>query len=189
MSLNSLGIGRPARRWLPKSLLTLLCLAGLLLGLFHWLEARQNQDLSFLLPIYQNGQELQPAAIISEDGQVLLPVRAIAENNGWQCQSSEISAEAEASNGQAKLWGGSLLLVQPESGGTIAVCWFGAADEGLPASLGVWCNGQPLAISSLGRIYKQQLYLPEDFFAAALGLELKLDENGKANLLQPQPQA
>lgn len=198
MSLNSLSPGRAGgKRWLGR-LVTLACLAALVLGFNHWLGQRQNQDLSFLLPIYQDGQQLAQAAIISDDGQVLLPVRTVAENNGWQCQSCEIEAAAEAEVGDdvaGPLWGGSLLLLKTDaqtSGACVGVCWFGTgpAEAGQIGSLGVWCGGQPLNLSSAGRIYQQELYLPEDFFAAAMGLQLRLDENGKANLLlQPQPQA
>lgn len=200
MSLNSLSPRRAGgKRWLGR-LVTLACLAALVLGLNHWLGQRQNQDLSFLLPIYQDGQQISPAAIISDDGQVLLPVRAVAENNGWLCQSSEIQAAANAevnADAAGPLWGGSLLLLRLESadgqaGGCVGICWFGTgpAEAGQIGSLGVWCGGQPLGLSSAGRIYQQELYLPEDFFAAAFGLQLRLDENGKANLLpQAQPQA
>lgn len=200
MSLNSLSQGRAGgKRWLGR-LVTLACLAALVLGFNHWLSQRQNQDLSFLLPIYQDGQQLSPAAIISDDGQVLLPVRAVAENNGWQCQSCAIESAAEAEVGEDAAgphWGGSLLLLRAEAaegqtGGCVGICWFGSgpAEGGQIGSLGVWCGGQPLNLSSAGRIYQQELYLPEDFFAAAFGLQLRLDENGKANLLpQPQPQA
>ena len=104
MSLNSLSPGRAGgKRWLGR-LVTLACLAALVLGFNHWLGQRQNQDLSFLLPIYQDGQQLAQAAIISDDGQVLLPVRTVAENNGWQCQSCEI--EAPRKRRLAMMWPG-----------------------------------------------------------------------------------
>ena len=178
------------KRKLLRQLITLLCLALLLLAGWHWLNSRQNNDLSFLLPIYQDGQEIHPSAIISEDGQVLLPVRAIAEQNGWLCQSNELKSE------QTPISCGSLLLLNENpaapqaadaaaaSAPALVICWYGNLEEP-PANIGVWLNGQLLALSAPGRFYKNELYLPEDFFAAAFNLTLKLDDKGRANLLHP----
>lgn len=176
-----------SRQNLFRKLITLICLGALLLAGWHWLNSRQNNDLSFLLPIYQNGQEIRPAAIISEDGQVLLPVRAIAEQNGWLSQSEELqSGETQASCGAMLL-----LHEQPaaaETAAALVICWL-SSDGQQPDSLGVWLNGQLLTLSAPGRFYQNELYLPEDFFAAAFNLTLKLDEQGRANLLPNMPQA
>lgn len=177
------------KRKLFRQAITLLCLALLLLAGWRWLNSRQNNDLSFLLPIYQDGQEIHPSAIISEDGQVLLPVRAIAEKNGWLCQKEQLQSE------QTPVVCGAMLLLNenpsaPPSAEAAAsvpalvICWYGSQEQPTE-NIGVWLNGQLLALSAPGRFYQNELYLPEDFLAAAFNLTLKLDENGRANLLHP----
>lgn len=182
---------------LVRKVMTLLCLALLLFAGWQWLNSRQNNDLSFLLPIYQNGEAIQPSAIISEDGQVLLPVRAIAENNGWLSQTEQLKNKAEENGGESCC--GTLLLLKstppaaPEEPQAAAISWLIAGSEqtgaAQPTALGVWLTsqsgGQLLSLSAPGRFYQNELYLPEDFFAAAFGLSLKLDEQGRANLLRP----
>ncbi len=180
------------RQNLFKQIITLLCLALLLAAGWHWLNSRQQSDLSFLLPIYQNGQEIQPAAIISEDGQVLLPVRAIAQQNGWLCQQTQLKDEDKKQTAPAAC--GSMLLLNQTAAQTpqaAVICWYGQEQQ--PASLGVWLVaenvGQLLSLSAPGRFYQDELYLPEDFFTAAFGLSLKLDESGRANLIGPEEAA
>lgn len=183
------------KRNLFRQIITLLCLLILLWLGWQWFSNRQNNDLSFLLPIYQAGEEIRPSAIISEDGQVLLPVRAIAEKNGWLCQSEQLQGE------DTPLSCGSMLLLpraanpsaeaEAAAPPALVICWLSNSAEQpggrQPDTLGVWLpNGnQLLALSAPGRFYQDELYLPEDFFAAAFGLSLKLDENGRANLLAP----
>ena len=58
MSLNSLSPGRAGgKRWLGR-LVTLACLAALVLGFNHWLGQRQNQDLSFCCRFIRMGGSL-----------------------------------------------------------------------------------------------------------------------------------
>lgn len=183
------------RQNLFRQVITLLCLALLLAAGWYWLNNRQQNDLSFLLPIYQNGQEIRPAAIISEDGQVLLPVRAIAQQNGWLCQQTQLDDDDKKQTETAGC--GSMLLLKSAAATALqtpqaaVICWYGQGQQ--PASLGVWLVadnvGQLLSLSAPGRFYQDELYLPEDFFSAVFGLSLKLDENGRANLIAPSENA
>lgn len=207
MNFNTNFPSKFGKRSFFRQIITLLCLLILLAAGWQWLDRRQNNDLSFLLPIYQGGEEIRPSAIISEDGQVLLPVRAIAENNGWlyqQCdQLKTKNQEKEGSMSPQNSCGAILLLCTkcaepsaPEAADdnkpqAATISWLSVG--GQPASLGVWLtnqtSGQLLNLSAPGRFYQNELYLPEDFFTAAFGLSLKLDEQGRANLLRPEEQA
>lgn len=167
---------------LRTKLITLLLLLALIFAGWRLFITRSEGELSFLLPIYQEGEELHPSAIIGESGQVLLPTAAIAEANGWLCQQNTLA-------GKGGLWGQSLLCINEETGGALAVCWFGSQPE-IIDSLGVWHNGAQLGLSAPGRLWQGDLYLPEDFFAAAFNLSLKLDDEGRANLIpqqEPEP--
>ena len=89
----------------------------------------------------------------------------------------------------------------PDAPQAVVISWLSDKTAGSqPVNLGVWlCAGQEsqtgsqvLNLSAPGRFYQGELYLPEDFFSAAFGLSLKLDEQGRANLLRPSeltPQA
>lgn len=167
------------KRSLPAKLLTLALLVALIAAGWRIFSMQNQGDLSFLLPIYQDGEQLSPSAIIGESGQVLLPVAAIAERNGWLAQQNVLT-------GKSGLWGQSLLLIDESAGATLAVCWFGSQPEVID-SLGVLYNGLPLGLSAPGRLWQGQLYLPEDFFTAAFDLSLKLDAEGRANLIPGQP--
>lgn len=176
--MNSLFQNRLQKRGLPAKLITLALLVALIAAGWRIFSAQDQGDLSFLLPIYQDGEELTPSAVIGESGQVLLPVAAIAERNGWLAQQSTLT-------GKSGLWGQSLLLIEEETGATLAICWFGSQPDFID-SLGVLYDGLPLGLSAPGRLWQGELYLPEDFFATAFGLTLKLDAEGRANLI-PEP--
>lgn len=168
------------RRFLMKAFSILLLAIILLISGIVFLHYC-DRNSSPIVPLVQNGDKLSAPGIISEEGDLLLPVAEVARASNYQAETFQVKNEHNLLQAFA------LVLLPQNQTATGYMLTFYVDQNGLVTDLLVAAGSDLYTVEGEPVLYKNNLYLPLDFFQNALGLEVELTEDGKA-LLTPASQ-
>ncbi len=165
------GIGSKMMKLLSLVLLIIILFVG---GSF--LLKHCSKDNAPIVPLVQNEEKLETPGIISDNGDLLLPVAEVARSNFFQAEIFIVKNENNLLQQQI------IALLPVNQSGTGYTISYYVDDADQVSGLAISQGGQPVVYQGEPTLHRNLLYLPVDFFNTAFGLQVDLTDDGKAIL-------